>query len=168
MKNLPPKQNKLYTGVGSRETPVEICELFTKIAEQLESFGYTLRSGGAKGADMAFEQGVTNLKEIYTIDLKNPPCHEAFKIAYKIRGSFIGLNMFGRLAHARNVYQVLGEDLQTPSDFLVCWTKNGTPRGGTRTAILLAKESNIPVYNFGNTKDIMLFFKFLEGIRCKE
>lgn len=57
----------LYAGIGSRETPRSILDLMTAIARKLEALGYTLRSGGATGADTAFEEGVERLKEIYRI-----------------------------------------------------------------------------------------------------
>lgn len=53
--------------------------------------------------------------------------------------------------HTRNVFQVLGKDLETPSEFLVCYApvdKNGIPKGGTRTAWMIAQEFNIPCFNF--------------------
>ena len=48
---------KYYTGIGSRETPDSILSLFNDIVFQLAGLGYTLRSGGADGADTAFEEG---------------------------------------------------------------------------------------------------------------
>jgi hypothetical protein len=48
---------------------------------------------------------------------------------------------------ARNCHQVLGQDLKTPVDFIVCWTKNGNINGGTGQALRIAKKLNIPVYN---------------------
>ena len=58
---------KYYAGIGSRETPKEIQDWFKIVAKYLEKNGYTLRSGGAKGADQAFERGVSedDMKEIY-------------------------------------------------------------------------------------------------------
>lgn len=53
--------------------------------------------------------------------------------------------------HTRNVFQVLGKDLKTPSEFLVCYAKvdkQGVPKGGTRTAWMIAKEFNVPCFNF--------------------
>ena len=47
----------LYTGIGSRETPHHILTLMTEIANILDNIGYTLRSGGADGADTAFALG---------------------------------------------------------------------------------------------------------------
>lgn len=54
----------IYTGIGSRETPPEIQEIMTNYARKLDKLGFILRSGGAMGADTAFEKGSTN-KEIY-------------------------------------------------------------------------------------------------------
>ena len=61
-------ENKVYTGVGSRETPATILAFITKLAEQLAKQSWILRSGGATGADSAFETGSDEAggrKEIY-------------------------------------------------------------------------------------------------------
>lgn len=50
--------NKYYAGIGSRNFPAAVLENMTKIAARLEKAGYTLRSGGAGGADTAFSLGV--------------------------------------------------------------------------------------------------------------
>lgn len=55
--------------------------------------------------------------------------------------------------HTRNVFQVLGRDLETPSEFLVCYApvdRYGIPKGGTRTAYQLAMQNGIPCFNFAN------------------
>ena len=57
-----------YAGIGSRETPIEVQSKMSKVAKMLEDKGYTLRSGGADGADFAFEKGLGKIsknKEIY-------------------------------------------------------------------------------------------------------
>ena len=51
-----------YAGVGSRETPLHICELMTQIAKKLSSLGWVCRSGGAEGADLAFMRGLQDLR----------------------------------------------------------------------------------------------------------
>jgi len=73
--------------------------------------------------------------------------------------------------HMRNCNQVLGQDLKTPSDFLICWTKNGQEVGGTRTAIVLAKQNNIPVYNLffeEHRKELENLISKLEDNETKE
>ena len=47
----------LYAGIGSRETPPDILLKMVKIGCHLAKMGWTLRSGGAPGADSAFEKG---------------------------------------------------------------------------------------------------------------
>ena len=59
-----------YTGIGSRNTPNPILGQMIKIAYFLNTHEFTLRFGGAGGADSAFEAGVDQapnptLKEIY-------------------------------------------------------------------------------------------------------
>jgi predicted Rossmann fold nucleotide-binding protein DprA/Smf involved in DNA uptake len=49
--------NKIFTGIGSRKTPPEILAQIEKIAEIAAASGWTLRSGGAEGADTAFFAG---------------------------------------------------------------------------------------------------------------
>ena len=48
---------KFYTGIGSRETPQKILEVMTQLGLELAANNWTLRSGGAEGADTAFESG---------------------------------------------------------------------------------------------------------------
>ena len=55
-------QDKYYAGVGSRSTPMHIQKLFEEIAATLAQNGYVLRSGGAEGADVAFERGCKTVK----------------------------------------------------------------------------------------------------------
>ena len=58
---------KYYAGIGSRETPKEICNKMTEIASLLENQDFVLRSGGAQGADHAFEIGISDqlMMDIY-------------------------------------------------------------------------------------------------------
>ena len=156
-----------YTGVGSRETPLTVQKRMTQLATTLYNKGFILRSGGADGADRAFEEGVPDFigKEIY-IPWKNfekrveneqidhdiccGASREAALIAERINPTWKYLGIGGRKLHTRNVFQVLGRDLETPSKFLICWTSGGREVGGTRTAIVLAKEYRIPIYNLGD------------------
>lgn len=154
-----------YTGIGSRQTPPEIGVFMTRLAMDLSELGFTLRSGAANGADMFFEAGA-HLKHIYlpwrgfngnssdryTID------EEAMSVAKMHHPAWDRLSPPVKKLMARNVYQVLGQDLSEPSQFVVCWTPDGceshTSRsyktGGTGLAISLASCCGIPVYNLFN------------------
>lgn len=159
-----------WTGVGSRETPPEIVELMGRIAMGLTKVGGVLRSGGAKGADSAFEAGVPDpsKKEIYLpyagfqgnrSKLYGNPTPESVEWARKAHPYFDRMkpDSFAYQAHARNAHQVLGQDCKTKAAFVVCWTPDGAERadqshsidvtGGTRTAIVIAELNGVPVFN---------------------
>lgn len=154
---------KYYAGIGSRETPDDILKYMTFIAHHLDE-EYILRSGGADGADMAFENGVTNdNKEIY-LPFKNfnknksslyEVTDEAIEFTSKYHPNWKNLKRVARLMMARNAYQVLGKDLKTPVDFVLCWTPDGcvSPKsrskatGGTGQAISIAYDYKIPIIN---------------------
>lgn len=61
------KPQAIITGIGSRETPPEELDLMTRIAAAAEKRGMRGRSGGAGGADLAFERGFTDPKNIDVI-----------------------------------------------------------------------------------------------------
>lgn len=156
---------KPYTGVGSRQTPRQICDKIFTIAVSLGEKGYMLRSGGADGADKAFENGADFgefEKEIYlpwaTFNSRkkndarlNSPQDEAFEIAAAHHPGWRYLSRGARLLHARNVHQVLGPDVTNPqpSLFIICWTKDGKGAGGTGQALRLASSYEVGIYDLG-------------------
>ena len=157
---------RYYTGVGSRSTPTDILTTMTQFAKSIPT--WTLRSGHAKGADSAFElgaelidiyipiigfnQGYGNEYQLVT-SLSN--YQDAYDIAKEIHPAWNHCSRFAKLTHTRNVFQVLGNNLDTPSDLLVCWTPDGAEHeseispstGGTATAIALAIQNGVPVFN---------------------
>lgn len=133
-----------YAGIGSRETTSDILDVMVKIGRAMPPKKYILRSGGADGADAAFETGcdeVNGPKEIFlpwrgfngnkSLLFECPD--EAFIIAAKYHPAWDKLKDSVKRLMARNVLQVLGSDLKTPVDFVVCWTKDGRMTGGLRT-----------------------------------
>lgn len=48
---------KYYTGIGSRDISPDTYQLLVDIGERMAEKGYVLRSGGAQGADQAFQEG---------------------------------------------------------------------------------------------------------------
>lgn len=60
--------NKIYAGIGSRKSPKDQINVMIKLAQVLGKARFILRSGGADGADLAFEYGASLVKgpmEIY-------------------------------------------------------------------------------------------------------
>lgn len=160
--------SKYYAGIGGRNTPQDVCNTFSLIGLKLEPH-YILRSGGADGADIAFEKHVGINKEIWLPWLKfnnnlSPFIletiipKEVVQIAkkYYTRWDFVEESI--RRLHARNVYQILGRNLVTPVEFVVCWTdRPDTDTGGTQFGMHLAKDYGIPVYNFYTLTGAILF-----------
>lgn len=149
---------KYYAGIGSRQTPAFVCGYFTELAKLLQSRDYVLRSGAALGADSAFENGVSDptMKEIILPwrefnghESQILPNEQCFLLAQEIHHNWKSLTRGAKSLHARNIKQILGDSLDSPVDFVLCWTDGGKTVGGTATAIRLAELLNIPVFNFG-------------------
>lgn len=136
---------KYYAGIGSRKTPSYILNKMTNLAKELDTKGYILRSGGAAGADSAFEEGSNN-KEIFTA---SDTTDEALELSSKFHPNWGACSDYAKKLHGRNAMIVLGKDLKTPVDFIVCWTKDGKISGGTGQALRIAEFYNIKVYNYG-------------------
>lgn len=171
---------KIYTGVGSRNVPPEIKELLKDIGRYFSLQGWVLRSGGANGCDSAFEEGCDDLdgeKEIYlpwrgfngNISKRYVVSDEALDIASRHHPKWVYLKDSVKKMHGRNVYQVLGYNLDIPSNLLICWTGDGCETkkdrtektGGTGTAISIAETYDIPVINVQNEDFYEKLLKFI-------
>lgn len=166
-----------YAGIGSRKTPDDVLKNMKILGTILGGSdtipkSYTLRSGGAAGADTAFEIGCdasNGAKEIYlpwsgfngkkSQYIGASPM--AFNMTERFHPNWHALSPAAKKLMARNVYQVLGHDLKTPADFIVCWTPNGTITGGTGQALRMAKFFKIPVFNLANEtlEDVLHYVK---------
>ena len=146
---------RYYAGIGSRKTPREVCEEMEEIAKELYDRGFILRSGGARGADSAFERGAGEAKAIYRPDDIIPEwCY--FEVAIHVppnRPPFNHMKTYTQNLLARNMLQVLGDSGEDPSEFVVCWTPADSKLGGTGYAIRCAIAHKIPVYNLRNESD---------------
>lgn len=132
-----------------------------------------LRSGGANGADMAFEEGcdaVSGNKAIYLpwkgFNDNNSELYEVDKLALGVAEYVYGIERWKLIKPsvknlmARNIYQITGNKLINPtySKFVVCYTPDGCENdksrtrktGGTGQAISLASMLDIPVFNLKN------------------
>jgi hypothetical protein len=159
-----------YTGVGSRDIPPEIYRVMVNIARTMAAKRYVLRSGGAQGSDSAFEAGcdfVGGEKEIWRA---KESTSEAIEIASMYHGAWDLCNNYAKMLHGRNVFQVLGKDLKTPSEFVICYTHDGCIKhvdrtvktGGTGTAISVASDNKIPVINIQRKKQCQAIREWLK------
>ena len=183
MTSVTTQTNKIYAGIGSRNTPADICELMTQLGAKLAEKGAELRSGGADKADQSFERGCdkgNGTKQIFYandwIDKSSPTSRiirwkycdhnwaEATAIASQHHPNWSNLKPYARKLHTRNCFQVLGWSLQLPVNFVLCWTPDGArtaaqtsqKTGGTGQAIRVADSYGIKVYNLAVTEDLEL------------
>lgn len=162
---------RFYAGIGSRETPLEITDEMLEFAADMTLGNYVLRSGGADGADHAFEAGcdwASGKKQIFLpwsgfnnrkatarigsemFGVFDYVSAEAMSLAEKHHPAWHAMGRGARALHARNGYQVLGPTLNEPVEFVVCWTRGGSGAGGTGQALRIAKAYSIPVYDLGS------------------
>jgi hypothetical protein len=173
---------KNYTGIGSRNIDSETYQIMKILAQRLSNLGYVLRSGGANGSDSAFEEGA-DYKEIYlpwsgfnNNDSDNYNIsYKALELASELHPGWKYLSQGARKLMARNCYQVLGYELNSPSEFVVCWTKDGVEThrdrkqstGGTGQAISLADRNNIRVFNIFNKKSLLELENYISELETR-
>lgn len=167
---------KTYVGIGSRQTSAPILRHMTLIAKAMAEEGYTLRSGGANGADVAFELGCDQAdgsKEIYlpwpafngSSSALYHPSEDAFDLAQQFHPNWRALSEGGRKLMARNAHQLFGKDLNDLTDLVICWTLGGHVVGGTGQTIRMAQAFKIPVINLGTMNgDLFLSVKAINSV----
>lgn len=180
-------RSRAYTGIGSRETPDDVCLLMTAIAKRLEAEGLILRSGGAKRADEAFDTG-TSHSEIFipwpnfaercgrrapllrgpNVFVSSRLTTTAYNMAARNHPKFCNLSEGKQKLHARSSYQVMGKKCDDPSAFVLCWTPDGSigkttsKTGGTGQAIRIAYAYGVPVFNLRRDDHREAWERFVE------
>lgn len=179
---------KAYAGIGARDTPAEVLTEMTNIANVLDSLGWTLRSGGATGADTAFADGTSWMQyEEYIPWHRFAPerigvepvilnqTREVYDLAQEYwdarpdgidSGKFcdwVHLKDTTKLMMMRNVHQIRGLDLNTFSKAVICWTEGGAMKGGTSFALWIAMNHNIPIFNLALPDTMERMEEFFSG-----
>lgn len=160
--------NFKYAGVGARKTPKDILELMTGFAIELAKRGFLLRSGNCDGADAAFAEGANSINpKLVELHLPWKKYHNERIIdgnTIKVTGfkeeirefssqhhpNWEGCNKLVRALHARNATIILGEKLDDPVDFCICWTPDSSTFGGTGQAIRICDAFSIPIINLSS------------------
>lgn len=185
----------IITGIGSRPKNLPkdanemgiapwLIELVIEIGNIAKKNNWKLRSGAADGMDSLFENNWCDNKEIYlpyeNFNRRAPGIYGAIyvedpvtvsyaqAIVSKVHPVWKRLDKRAKEMHTRNVFQALGEDLNTPSDICVFYapvSPSGEVEGGTRTAVVICEQNGIPTYNLRNTDDVIKLRAFLEPWR---
>jgi hypothetical protein len=170
------------TCVGSRDITILEAKIARYIGETLARNNYGMRSGLADGSDIHFYRGfiseigteVNNrfqmfMPRFYFKSFRHDGVSfysitemdiylESIEIASTIHPRWTACQEWVKLLHARNIPQVLGPDLKSPSVYLITPNKEISPgrcKGGTNTAFNLAFKRNIPILSYHGltTKD---------------
>jgi len=129
-----------------------------RVARYLRAEGYTLRTGGAEGADQAFMSGAGT----YHCYLSSVATPESMALAATYHPAWHKCDEFARRCHGRNAMIVLGSDLKAPVDFVICWTPDGKAVGGTAMGIHIAQAKKILVFNLALKEERLRIEKKLE------
>lgn len=138
---------KAYAGIGSRETPPEILSSMEGIAFWLAGKGWLLRSGGADGADKAFERGCDYSYGEKEIFLAKDCTVAAYDLAEAFHPAWDRCSGFAKRLHGRNMMIISGQHLREEVQMVICWTKDGRVSGGTGQALRFAQHLKIPIFN---------------------
>jgi hypothetical protein len=150
-----------YAGIGSRETTVAVLNTMRLIGHSMAMEGWVLRSGGADGADTAFEKGcnqASGSKQIFLpwrgFNGSDSMIFDVPEAAYDLVRQFHPapdrLSQGAMKLMARNCQQILGPNLDDPTKLVICWTVGAKGGGGTGQAIRMAKHYGIPVVDMCN------------------
>ena len=158
----------VYAGIGSTQTPPEILEAMTELVRELERTGWHLYSGGADGADTAFENGTTRTgRTVYLPwkggynDRTGDECvtltnsEQTQEVVSKYHGAWQRCSRGARALHGRNqaIIHGLGHaPADRRVDAVICWTPGGAAQGGTATGMKMARTAGIPVLNLARVR----------------
>ena len=157
-------------GIGSRETPAPYLRVIQRFAGTLAGRGVGVRSGRARGADTAWEEGALaaggavrrylarprrGIEALCPGELDPALAEQAYALAERLHPGWPRLSAYVRDLMARNVMILLGDDLRSPVDGVACWAPRSRIRdgrivdvaGGTGLGVRLAAERGIPVLN---------------------
>lgn len=127
----------------------------------------TLLSGGAKGADQSFEFGARVIgagrmetylpwpgyENILDATLKEPT-EAAMEVAAHYHPRWKSLSQGAKKLHGRNSHIILGADLISPVELVICWTPRGNAEGGTGQGLRIAEDNDIPILNIQRQADL--------------
>lgn len=161
---------KYFTGTGSRETPVEIQDIMFQLAIKMAKQNVILRTGEAYGAEWAFKKGCHQAQGRKEIFMGYQETKESLALARQYHPDWMSYSIHERQQHSIKVHQVLGRSLNLPSKAIILWTMDGCitlaqrtqNTGHSVTAIAIANQFNIPVFNLKREDHLNQWIQWLE------
>ena len=150
---------------GNPDIPPEAIEKMVQIAKRLESMDFTVRVGGMQGVEDAIEKAIEK-KEVHLpfkgFDQKESKftfvSDRATSVAKMFFPNWDAMKKGVQLFLAKNARVLMGQRVDSPALFFICWTQDGvesfkdsTNRTGfTGHSIAIASALGIPIFNLGN------------------
>jgi hypothetical protein len=163
-----------------------MLEEIESLSERLARLGWVLRTGASPGADQAFYRGARHgggrvelylpwpgFEEDSWRDARAPevsvlaqPSRPAYELGAHFHPDWAQLEDSARDLLARDAHEVLGADLRSPVERVVCWTADGSLDGtgagadGTRQALRIAHHNQITVSNVARPAHLRCLNKY--------
>jgi hypothetical protein len=156
------KLYKPYVGTGNQNPPPHIVTQIKRLTNELETFGFTLRTGGTAGVEEAFEASAKEMELHLPFNNYNGKQSKfafinkrAYAVAKLFHPTYDTIPEKVTLFLAKNARLVMGKDLVSPALFMLCWSEDGCESSETKTsktgnvghAIAIACALHIPVFN---------------------
>jgi len=150
-----------YAGIGSRQTPPQVLRVMDAMGYHLAP-RWDLRTGGAQGADMAFEAGAQRAGGWIWTWTADDVCPVRDAWAWERAEAVAPRPLETMAPHvqrllARNMLVLFGDDGLSPVEWVCCWTPGAACVGGTGHVIRAAGEAGIRVYNLAESRVMRLF-----------
>lgn len=166
------KANDTVTLVGSRRYTTTDEHRIEEIGRLLKALKVTGLSGNAEGCDTLWNDALGSSSMIHFLpwagfgtprpttslildDAPYPLIHLAEELVTLVHPRADVLTDGPRKLHTRNMFQVLGTDLRSPTAAVIYCapeTPTGKVQGGTSSAVTLARHYGIPAYNLRKTE----------------
>lgn len=147
---------KRFAGIGNRDIDKQTCHAIKTCSRLIYQKDYVLVSGGADGCDEEFESHFPEDRKI--ILRARDATVKAIKMAEDFHPAWNKCNAYARALLGRDAMIIMGKDLKTPVDFVLCYCAD-EERGGTALSLRIANFYKIPVFNLANDNglDVMKF-----------
>ena len=160
------RPEKIFAGIGNRDTPPFFAKLITFVGKRLADVGYFWATGGSGEADYA-TMNVSVRGYVYPpwdrfngLRMKHAIPKKAYDKAKEMCDHWERMGKGPRALHARNMMIIAGPYLDPGDvvDLVICYTRDGCDchasrsihTGGTGSAISYADQLGIPIVNLAN------------------
>lgn len=168
-----------YAVTGNKDVPPEIVSKVKELVNYLNGHGFTSRMGcddpieNAAYESAAKKEAILPWREFNSIESKFTFTNDrAMAIAKKFHPTFDNMKKGIQLILAKNARLILGNRMDQPARFLLCWTEDGVENIRQKTAktgytghtIAIACGAGVPVFNLANPDAEKRLREYVESI----